>query len=187
MSADIESGETTNASRTGNPQLGATLTSVGIGVLRYGLAAILLYYGTFKFTAVEAKAIEPLVANSPLMSWLYSIMSVQAVSNFIGITEIIIALLLCLRPFAPRLSAIGSLGAIVVTLATLSFLFSTPGAWTSVPGFPLPVAAGAGGFLIKDVFLLGAAILTAGEAIEHAFNHPKIRVGLLGEERIMSQ
>jgi uncharacterized membrane protein YkgB len=182
MSADIESGETTNASRTGNSQLGATLTNVGIGVLRYGLAAILLYYGTFKFTAVEAEAIEPLVANSPLMSWLYSIMSVQAVSNFIGITEIIIALLLCLRPFAPGLSAIGSLGAIVV-----SFLFSTPGAWTSVPGFPLPVAAGAGGFLIKDVFLLGAAILTAGEAIEHTFKHPKTRVGLLGEERIMSQ
>lgn len=169
MSADIEnieSGKTTNASRTGNHQLGATLTNVGIGVLRYGLAAILLYYGAFKFTAVEAKAIEPLVANSPFMSWLYSIMSLQAVSNFIGTTEIIIALLLCLRPFAPKLSAIGSFGAIAMTLTTLSFLFTTPGAWTSVPGFPLPVAsAEVGGFLIKDVFLLGAAIVTAGEAL----------------------
>jgi len=176
MSDDIESGETTNALRVGNRQLGATLTNVGIGVLRYGLAAILLYYGAFKFTEVEAKAIEPLVANSPIMFWLYSMMSVQAVSILIGVTEIIVALLILLRPFAPRLSAIGSLGAIVMTLITLSFLFSTPGAWTSVAGFPLPVASAVGGFLIKDVFLLGAAIVTAGEAIERAFNRPKIRV-----------
>jgi uncharacterized membrane protein YkgB len=35
-----------------------------------GLVAIPLYYGTFKFTMEEAKPIEPLVANSPLFSWL---------------------------------------------------------------------------------------------------------------------
>lgn len=168
--------EATDALRTEHLWLGSTLTNFGIGVLRYGLAAILLYYGAFKFTTVEAKAIEPLVANSPLMFWLYSILSVQSVSILIGITEIIVALLLCLRPIAPKLSAVGSLGAIAMTLTTLSFLLSTPGAWTSVPGFPLPVTAEAGAFLIKDVFLLGAAIVTAGEALEHASNPVKTQV-----------
>jgi hypothetical protein len=37
-----------------------------------------------------------------------------------------------------------------------------------VPGFPLPLPSASGGFLIKDVFLLGAAIWTTGEALRAA-------------------
>jgi reactive chlorine resistance protein C len=146
-------------------RLGSNLTNLGTGILRYGLVGILLFFGAFKFTQVEAQAIQPLVSNSPLMSWMYSVMSVQAVSNVIGSTEILVAVLMALRAFSLKLSAIGSLGAVCMTLTTLSFLFSTPGAWSSVEGFPLPVPAAVGGFLIKDLFLLGAAVLTAGEAL----------------------
>ncbi len=153
-------------------RLGRILTNTGIGVLRYGLVLILLYYGSFKFTSVEAGAIKPLVASSPLMSWMYSVLSIQAVSNFIGAAEIIFALLIALRFFSARLSAIGSIGAIVMTLTTLSFLFTTPGVWSSVPEFPLPIATSTGAFLLKDVFLLGAAIVTAGEALEHHYLFP---------------
>jgi uncharacterized membrane protein YkgB len=145
---------------------GGILTNIGIGVLRYGLVGILLYYGSFKFNPVEAKGIQPLVANSPLMSWMYSVLSLQAVSNVIGAAEIIFAVLIALRFISARLSAIGSIGAIVMTLTTLSFLFTTPGAWSSAAGFPLPVATSTGAFLLKDVFLLGAAIVTSGEALE---------------------
>ncbi|MDQ3219382.1 MAG: DUF417 family protein [Acidobacteriota bacterium] len=148
-------------------RIGKILTNTGIGVLRYSLVAILLYYGSFKFHPVEAKAIQPLVANSPFMSWMYSVFSLQAVSNIVGAAEIIFAVLIALRFVSSRLSAIGSLGAIVMTLTTLTFLFTTPGAWSSVPGFPLPVATPTGAFLLKDVFLLGAAIVTAGEAFEN--------------------
>jgi uncharacterized membrane protein YkgB len=38
---------------------GARLETIGGVILRYGLVAILLYLGTFKFTVEEAKAIEP--------------------------------------------------------------------------------------------------------------------------------
>jgi hypothetical protein len=49
--------------RSTNPSTcGAHMEAIGGAVLRYGLGAILLYYGTVKFTAEEAKAIEPLVA-----------------------------------------------------------------------------------------------------------------------------
>ena len=48
---------------------------------------------------------------------------------------------------------------------TLTFLFTTPGAWVSVPGFPVPVPSGSGGFLVKDLFLLGAALVSAAESI----------------------
>lgn len=144
------------------------LDAAGGAVLRYGLVVMLLFFGAFKFTAVEANGIQPLIANSPLMSWLYSVGSLQAVSNGIGAVEIAAALLIAARRFSPGLSAIGSLGAAVIFATTLTFLFSTPGAWMSVPGFPVPVTSGTGAFLIKDAFLLGAALVSGAESLRAA-------------------
>lgn len=149
---------------------GELIAKIGGGVLRYGLVGILLYFGAFKFTPEEAAAIEPLVKNSPLVSWLYAILSLQGVSNLFGVCEIVFALLIASRRFAPLVSAVGSLGATGMFLTTLSFLVTTPGVWSTVASFPVPVPAAAGGFLIKDVFLLGAAIYTCGEAYLAAKN-----------------
>lgn len=76
--------------------------SLGYAVSVIGLALILLWIGIFKFTPTEAKAIEPLVANSFLMSWLYIITSVQGVSVLIGTVEIITAVCLLLHFFWKR-------------------------------------------------------------------------------------
>lgn len=140
----------------------ASLEKLGIHVSRYGLVITLLLIGVLKFTAAEAHGIQPLIANSPLMSWLYRVFSLQAVSNLIGIVEIIVALLIALRPFSAKISFIGSLGAIITFMLTVSFLFSTPGAFEFTHG--LPVLGDAGQFLIKDVVLLGASIWTAAES-----------------------
>ena len=56
-----------------------------------GVVLTLLWIGVFKFTPTEAAAIRPLVASHPLMSWLYAVLSEQAVSNLIGLVEILIA------------------------------------------------------------------------------------------------
>jgi reactive chlorine resistance protein C len=145
--------------------LGQRLETVGGAILRYGMVAILLYFGAFKFTAFEAAAIQPLLANSPLMAWLYSVTSLQGASNLIGVSEIVAAVLIAARPWSARLSALGSILATGIFLATLSFLVTRPEVWASVPGFPLHVPGALGGFLLKDVFLLGAAVWTAGEAL----------------------
>src|SRR6266404_5484982 len=105
---------------------------------------------------------QPLVASSPFMFWLYKIFSLQAVSNLIGAVEIAVAALIALRPFSARLSFIGSMGAIITFVLTVSFLFSTPGAFQFSHGFLL--LGDAGQFLIKDLVLLGASIWTAAEA-----------------------
>jgi uncharacterized membrane protein YkgB len=80
----------------------ARLEIMGGAVLRYGLVAILLYLGTFKFTVEEAKAIEPLVANSPLFSWLHALLGTQGISNVIGVAEIVIAALIARFRLQPR-------------------------------------------------------------------------------------
>ena len=146
-----------------NNDMANTLENLGTKIIRYGLVVILLWVGALKFTAYEAEGIQGLVANSPLMSWMYSVMSVRSAAALIGVTEIILGLLIATRPFAPKLSAIGSIGAIIVFLITLSFALSTPGVWQPGYGFPFPSPM-PGQFLAKDLMLLGAAVWTAGEA-----------------------
>lgn len=138
----------------------------GAVVLRYGLVLLVLWFGVFKFTATEAQAIQPLVANSPLLSWLYVLTGLRGASRIIGVAEIAIALLVAARPFSSRASVVGSIGAIAMFLTTLSFLVTTPGSWGVVDGVLVPTGAGA--FLIKDLLLLGASVWTAGEALSAA-------------------
>src|SRR5271170_5696112 len=140
----------------------AYLEKLGIYISRYGLVVTLLLIGILKFTGAEAQGIQPLVAGSPLMFWLYRVFGLQTVSNLIGATEIVVAVLIALRPVSARLSFAGSLGAVITFLLTLSFLFSTPGAFQVSHG--LPLLGDTGQFLIKDLVLLGAAVCTAAEA-----------------------
>lgn len=136
---------------------------VGQFLLRYGLVLILGWIGAMKFTAYEAQGIQGLVATSPFMSWMYRVFSLQGTSNIIGVAEITAAVLIAIRPLSAKLSAIGSVLAVCTFLATLTFLFSLPGWEKSLGGFP--ALSGAGGFLLKDVVLLGAAFWTLGDSL----------------------
>lgn len=152
--------ELTKVARGG--ESATSMEMLGVYVSQYGLVVTLLLIGILKFTASEAQGIQPLVANSPLMSWLYRIFSVQGVSNLIGVIEIVVALLMALRPFSARLAFFGSIGATITFVLTVSFLFSTPGSFQFSHGIPL--LGDAGQFLIKDLVLLGTSIWTAAEA-----------------------
>lgn len=144
---------------------GDRLHLIGLQISRYGLVVVLLWIGGMKFTAYEAEGIKPLVANSPLMGWVYRLMSVGGFSALLGLVEVAIGVLIALRPVWPMGSAVGSGLAAGMFLTTLSFLVTTPGWEPSLGGFPA-LSAMPGQFLIKDVVLLGAALSSAGEALE---------------------
>ena len=112
------------------------LKATGTNVSRYGLVIVLLWIGGMKFTAYEAEGIRPMVANSPLMSWAYGVMSQGAFSALLGVIEIATGLLIALRPVWPLGSAVGSGLAVGTFLTTLTFLFTTPGWEASLGGFP---------------------------------------------------
>ncbi len=143
---------------------GQSLVRIGGLILRYGLVVTLVWIGALKFAKYEAEGVHMLAMHSPLLSWGYSLMSVQAFAEVLGVIEIILGLLIASRAFAPKLSAIGSMGAIVMSLITLSLLFTTPGVWQEGYGFPF-LSGNPGGFLAKDVLMLGAAVWSAGEAL----------------------
>jgi uncharacterized membrane protein YkgB len=138
----------------------AQVEEAGVGVLRYGLVFLLVVIGATKFTPWEAAAIQPLVSNSPFLSWLPRVLGLQGASSLIGTIEIATGIAIAVRRLAPAISAVGSLLAAGTFLTTLSFLFTTPGALS--PMHP------ASGFLMKDVVLLGASLATAAEAARAA-------------------
>jgi reactive chlorine resistance protein C len=144
--------------------LGERLEAAGRQSIRYGLVVVLLWIGGMKFTAYEAEGISGFVSNSPFMSWAYQLFSKQQFSVMLGLTELLTAALIAVRPFSARLSALGSSLAVGMFVTTLSFLFTTPGVIEPSLGFPA-LSALPGQFLIKDVVLLGATLWTTGEAL----------------------
>lgn len=144
--------------------IASRIQALGFRVLRYGLALVIAWIGFMKFTSYEANGIRPLVANSPLLGWMYHLLSVQQFSYGLGVVEVGIAILIALRAWSPKACAIGSAAAVLMFLTTLSFLVSTPGWEPSLGGFPA-LSALPGQFLLKDVVLLGAAIWSLGEAL----------------------
>jgi len=134
-------------------------------VVRYGLVLVVAWIGALKYTAYEAKGIQPLIAHSPMLSWVYNIFTVRTFAGALGTVEIIAAVLIALRPVAPRVSVVGSALAVVLFLGTLSLLFTTPGVTVpSAGGFPV-LSVLPGQFLLKDVVLIGAALWTLGESL----------------------
>ncbi len=134
-------------------------------LVRYGLVVVIAWIGALKYGTYEAAAIQPLIAHSPLLSWLYHIFSVRALAAVLGTAEITAALLIALRPAWPRVSAAGSAFGVLLFLSTLSFLFSTPGVTAaSAGGFPV-LSVLPGQFLLKDLVLIGAALWTLGDSL----------------------
>ncbi len=98
------------------------------------------------------------------MSWVYEVFSVTTFSSLLGVVEVATAALLAVKPWSPRVSAVGSVMAIGLFAATISFLFTTPGVGESTAG-GFPVLSTNGQFLIKDVALLGVAVWTLSDAL----------------------
>src|SRR5215510_3396566 len=161
-------GEQEHATPRENGSLSSRAEAVGRELARYGLVVVVAWIGLMKFTAYEAEGIRPFVANSPLMSWVYGLLSVQGFSAVRGVVEVAIALLIAARPFSPRASALVSALAVGMFLTTLSFLVTTPGVWAADAG-GFPALSGAPGqFLIKDLALLGISLWSFGEAWRRA-------------------
>lgn len=133
---------------------GRRLELLGGGLLRYGVAFLLLGFGLLKFTPQEVAAISPMVTHSPLLGWMATLLGMKGAAAMIGVIEIVTAVAMALRRYSPRVSAVGSALGGGTFVVTLSFLVTTP---NIDPGMQFA--------LIKDFFLLAACVWSAGEAL----------------------
>jgi reactive chlorine resistance protein C len=142
----------------------STIDTIAGVLSRYGLVIVIGWIGALKFANYEAHQIVPLVANSPFMGWLYHVFPVYTFSALLGVLEVTAAVLLAIKPLAPKLSILGSAIAIVLFVSTISFLFTTPGiAEPAGGGFPAITLLGE--FLLKDIPLLGLSFWTLADSI----------------------
>jgi reactive chlorine resistance protein C len=151
----------------------STIDAIARLLGRYGLVVVIGWIGLLKFANFEAHQIQPLVANSPFMRWLYHIFPVYTFSALLGVFEVTAAVLLAIKPVAPKLSIIGSLQAIVLFISTISFLFTTPGIGEPAGG-GFPAISLIGEFLLKDVPLLGLSFWTLADSIRAAQRHSAV-------------
>jgi uncharacterized membrane protein YkgB len=72
-----------------------------------------------------------------------------------------------MHPWKPGIAAVGSLLVIGMSFVTLSFLITTPELWVSASGdaqHGFPYLSGRGRLVIKDVIMLGAAVVTMADS-----------------------
>jgi len=175
----------------------ARLDRVAMAMLRAALVIVLVWIGGLKFVNYEADSIVPLVANSPIMRFLYNRPAEYRIhmnkegelnpqhrawqqengtytfSHGLGTVIIGIALLIALYPVKPELSALGSILLICMSCTTLSFLITTPEAWVPALGdanHGFPYLSGAGRLIVKDLIMLAAAVVTLADSAKTALS-----------------
>jgi uncharacterized membrane protein YkgB len=126
-------------------------------LIRGALIFIFLIFGYQKWFEYEAHAVIPFIRHGPLTFWLYLVFGGRGATIFLGVSEWIFAALLFLGFWSHRLGVLGSAGASLTFVATVTTIPFLPDAWApAAGGFPamtLPMA-----FLIKDVVLLAASL-----------------------------
>ncbi len=164
MNVPIHTINEMHVSEKNDRTVGQHVSAIGERAVLFSTVLVLFWIGAMKFTAYEAGAIEGLVASSPLVSWLYSIFSLQGASNLIGTIEIATAATLLMGMRYRTAAILGALAAIATFAVTLSFLFTAPGWEASLGGFPA-LSVVPGQFLLKDIVLLSVAIYLLGKAL----------------------
>jgi reactive chlorine resistance protein C len=148
-------------------EIGARFEAVIPVLVRISMVVVMLWFGFLKFTTYEANAIQGLVSNSPLVSWLNTVLSVAGISALIGTVEVATGLLIAARFFSAKLGAVGGAMAAATFFITLSFFFSTPGvAEAEAGGFPI-ISVLPGQFLLKDLVLLVVSLWILADGLKH--------------------
>jgi uncharacterized membrane protein YkgB len=170
----------------------AKLQETGIHLSRLALIIVLIWIGGLKAFRYEASGIVPFVANSPFMNFFYTndapdykihmnkegeylpenihwhkANNTYGFSYGLGAVIVGIGILIALYPVSPKLSAIGSFLAFGMSFVTLSFLITTPETWVPNLGdneYGFPYLSGAGRLVIKDIIMMGAALVTMSQA-----------------------
>jgi reactive chlorine resistance protein C len=127
-----------------------------------GVVLPLLLIGGMKFTAVEIEALKPLISQTPWLAWMYPVFGEAGASYILGVVEIATAVLLIASPWSALAGVAGGALAALTFLVTCSIMLVFP-IWEPTMGFP--ALGPAGQFLIKDIALLGLALVVLGESL----------------------
>lgn len=138
------------------------ILKIGRFIALAGIVLPLLLIGGLKFTQTEVEALKPLIGGTPWLAWLYPAFGEAGASYILGIVEIATALLLVASPWTARAGVAAGALASLTFLTSCSIMLALP-IWDPALGFP--ALGPLGSFLIKDVALLGIAVVVLGESL----------------------
>lgn len=165
MSATNALNSATNRHFEGLSAYGESITRVGGWAITVTLAVIFLWFGCLKFIGFEQQSLVGIVANNPLISWLYTLFGVAGGAMFLGVFEISTGLLIAGRFVNPRLSAIGAAMGVWSFFLTITCMFTTPGVIEKGWEGTLALSASVGAFLVKDIVLFSACLWLLGVSL----------------------
>jgi reactive chlorine resistance protein C len=169
----------------------ADLEQLGKNTIRFGIVIVLIWIGALKFFTYEADGVVPFVANSPFMSFFYNhpeeykshmnkegefiaanhawhkSNNTYGFAQGLGLFLIITGIFVGLHRITPLWSMIASLLVFLMTVGTLSFLITTPESWVpriNDQNWGFPYLSGRGRLVLKDIVILGGAIITMSES-----------------------
>ncbi|QSQ18184.1 YkgB family protein [Myxococcus landrumensis] len=173
-------------------RLAAQADRIGMNVLRAGLVVVLVWIGALKVAEYEADGIVPFVANSPVMSFVYSYDApdyrqylnaegalvpvnrawheangTYGFSYLLGGVIVLFGLLIAAHWWRPMFGVIGGFLVMGMSVVTLTFLVTTPESWVPALGdahHGFPWLSGRGRLVVKDAIMLGAAIVTMADS-----------------------
>lgn len=131
-----------NQTHTFVHRLTKQLTRIDLIVLRLSVIFIFALFGTYKWFAFEAEALNNLLPGTWLGA-LYPLLGVQGVSYALGVVENITLLALVVGFFRPVIGAVGAVMVIGTGLVTLSLQ---------------PQLGRIDSFIIKDILLVGIGL-----------------------------
>jgi uncharacterized membrane protein YkgB len=112
------------------------------------------------------RRLKPLITGTPWLAWLYPVFGEAGASYLLGVVEILAALLLAASPWSARAGIAGGALGVVTFFTTSSLLIALP-IWEAASG-GFPWLNGLGSFLVKDIALLGIALVVLGESLGRA-------------------
>jgi len=127
MNSSITAAPNTVSSNSKKLDRSDILINTGEILIRSGMVVLIGWIGAMKFTAYEAHGISGFVQNSPLLSWTYNFLSLQAFSNGLGVVELAIATGLLLGAINPHIGIAAAIAATGMFATTLSFMLTDTG------------------------------------------------------------
>ncbi len=136
--------------------------ALGVFILRYGLGLVIIWLGFLKFKNSEADYTYQLISGGYL-SWVLQYLTPYALNQIVAYLQIVIGVLIMLKPISRSLSFWGGLAAVIMLLFSVSMLFTSNVVWQT--GYGFPELSKVGQTILKDFVLFGAAAWCVGDSI----------------------
>ena len=144
----------------------SSLRNFGTKFIRVAILVVFVWIGGLKYFHYEADGIVPFVANSPFMSFFYA-KEAPEYKNFKNPEGALVPENRAWHEANNTYTFSYGLGALIMTLGTLSFLVTTPEVWVPNLGsgeFGFPLLSGAGRLVIKDIVILAGAVVLLSDS-----------------------